>query len=107
MTWHAKRELDGGGGGGRGGEREKTPPHPFSLQPALFSPLSPGHRTPAGTHLIMHTAWRRGHSGTKKVLGDRLCTLEKFLHNIQQVISQKRMCAMNIYVIIWDFAVRF
>lgn len=36
----------------------------FSLQQALFSPRSPGHRTPAGTRLIMHPVWRRGQSGT-------------------------------------------
>lgn len=59
------RELDGSGGSGRGGEMGERR-GVFSLQPALFSPLSPGHRTPAGTHLIMHTAWRRGHNGTRK-----------------------------------------
>lgn len=91
MTWHARRAgWRGGGvmgwreewGGGRGGS--------FSLQQALFSPRSPGHHTPAGTHLIMHPVWRRGQNGTekKKVSCDRLCTLEKLLHNTSAIKLQ-------------------
>lgn len=61
MTWHAKRV--GWWWGGEKGERRGGF---YSLQQALFSPRSPGHHTPAGTHLIMHTAWRRGQHGTQK-----------------------------------------
>lgn len=48
-------------GGRRRGERGA-----FSLQQALFSPHSPGHHTPAGTHLIMHPVWRQGQNGPQK-----------------------------------------
>lgn len=65
MTWHAKRvgwwwqrKDEREGGRGAGGV--------FSLQQALFSPRSPGHHTPAGTHLIMHPVWRGGQNGTPK-----------------------------------------
>ncbi len=98
MTWHAKRVgwrwQWGGEMVGRGGV--------FSLQQALFSPRSPGHHTPAGTHLIMHPVWRGGQTGNQKstlwwVVYFREVTSE-FI--VQQVIRKDRMCALNIHVVL-------
>jgi len=67
MTWHAERVgwwWQWGGGMGEGRRKKGV----FSLQQALFSLRSPGQNTPAGSHFMMHTAWRRGQSGTQKAV---------------------------------------
>lgn len=56
----------------------------FFLQQALFSPRSPGHRTPAGTRLIMHPVWRRGQSGTLR----SIIWQSKLFSNIHQVVDE-------------------
>lgn len=104
------RELDGGGKERERGERREA----FSLQQALFSPHSPGHRTPAGTHLIMHPVWRQGQSGSQKrslrSFGDYL------FHNISnelyivQGTSKSSFCVLPIITnklcILWALKVQ-
>lgn len=100
MTWHAKRV---GWWWRWGGEMEEG----GILSPAGFI-LTSFPRAP-------HTSWnslnyahgmaQRSQRHSKKVLCDRLCTLEKLLHNIRQVIGEDRMCALNMHVIILCFAV--
>lgn len=53
VGWRRQREGERGVSEGSVGERGA-----FLLQQALFSPHSPGHHTPAGTHLIMDPVWR-------------------------------------------------